>query len=621
MQDEGKNRSAEAASGSKFASYAPFLLVGILVVAIAVATVVEDVYGTAVAHHYFYASFWFKLLWLLLAATGSYLIFLRRLWRRLPVFLLHLSFVVILSGALLTSLTSKKGVLHLRQGVPQTEFVRQGRSTVEQLPFYVRLDSFQIHYYPGTEAPQDYVSHLTIEGQQHVISMNHIVRRSGYRLYQSSFDEDRQGSILSVNYDPWGTTLTYIGYAMLGLSMMAVLLLRPKRRKAAAALLLLLLCQPAKALPVVSTEKAAELEREQVMWNNRVAPLGTMSQEFLLKVYGKRRYHGLTPTQVVASMVLEPTAWTDEPIIKVRRGKYVALSEFLDQTGQVPTLRNVGNDPKTDEKVGLMLMLSHGTLVKAVPENVQPLPEKRLSAELFYNHVDWLLWGMMACFVLAALSAAVQWQRGRRVLKPAVAVLHCGLFLFLLSGWLLRWYVAQFLPLSNGYETMFFVAICLLAVPFVARRTLPVAALAAAFVLLVAHLGEVNPHITPLMPVLHSPWLSAHVSIIMMSYALLIISFVERRLLRLAVFLLAAGIFLGAVWANVSWGSYWSWDPKESWALLTLLVYSIPLHSESLPWFRSTRHYRLYSIFSLLCLLMTYFGVNYLLGGMHSYGG
>lgn len=620
MQDEGKNRSAEVASGAKSTSYTPFLLVGCIVVAIAVATVVEDVYGTAVAHQFFYASLWFKMLWLLLVVTGCVLIFKRRLWRRLSVFLLHVSFVVILAGALLTSLTSKKGMLHLRQGVPQTEFVRQGRGTVERLPFYVRLDSFQIRYYPGTEAPQDYVSHLTIEGQQHVISMNHIVRRSGYRLYQSSFDEDRQGSILSVNYDPWGTTLTYIGYAMLGLSMMAVLLLRPKRRNVAAALLLLC-CGQANALPVVSAEKAAELEREQVMWNNRVAPLGTMSQEFLLKIYGKRRYHRLTPTQVVSSMVLEPTAWTDEPIIKVRRGKYVALAEFLDQSGQVPTLRNVGGDPKTDEKVGLMLMLTHGTLVKAVPEGVRPLPEERLRAELFYNRVDWLLWGMMACFVLAALSAAAKWQRGRRAVKPTAAVLHVGLFLFLLAGWLLRWYVAQFLPLSNGYETMFFVAICLLAVPFVARRTLPVAALASAFVLLVAHLGEVNPHITPLMPVLHSPWLSAHVSIIMMSYALLIISFVERRLLRLAVFLLAAGIFLGAVWANVSWGSYWSWDPKESWALVTLLVYSIPLHAESLPWFRSTRNYRLYSVFSLLCLLMTYFGVNYLLGGMHSYGG
>ena len=142
---------------------------------------------------------------------------------------------------------------------------------------------------------------------------------------------------------------------------------------------------------------------------------------------------------------------------------------------------------------------------------------------------------------------------------------------------------------------------------------------AAAFVLLVSHLGEVNPRITPLMPVLHSPWLSAHVSIIMMSYALLVLSIVERRLLRLAVFFLAAGIFLGAIWANVSWGTYWSWDPKESWALITLLVYSVPLHSESLPWFRSTRNYRIYSLLALCCLLMTYFGVNYLLGGMHSY--
>lgn len=90
-------------------------------------------------------------------------------------------------------------------------------------------------------------------------------------------------------------------------------------------------------------------------------------------------------------------------------------------------------------------------------------------------------------------------------------------------------------------------------------------------------------------------------------------------MLRIAVFFLMAGIFLGAMWANVSWGSYWSWDPKESWALITLVVYSLPLHSESLPWLRSTRNYRIYCALCLLCLLMTYFGVNYLLGGMHSY--
>ena len=100
---------------------------------------------------------------------------------------------------------------------------------------------------------------------------------------------------------------------------------------------------------------------------------------------------------------------------------------------------------------------------------------------------------------------------------------------------------------------------------------------------------------------------------------LLVVSIVRREALRPAVFLLATGIFLGALWANVSWGTYWSWDPKESWALVTLLVYSLPLHQESLPWFRSMRNYRLYSLLAMASLLMTYFGVNLLLGGMHSY--
>ena len=107
----------------------------------------------------------------------------------------------------------------------------------------------------------------------------------------------------------------------------------------------------------------------------------------------------------------------------------------------------------------------------------------------------------------------------------------------------------------------------------------------------------------------------------MLSYIMLVVSIIRREVLRPAVFLLATGIFLGALWANVSWGTYWSWDPKESWALITLLVYSIPLHHRSLPWFRSTRNYRIYSILAFVCLLMTYFGVNFLLGGMHSYAG
>ena len=86
-----------------------------------------------------------------------------------------------------------------------------------------------------------------------------------------------------------------------------------------------------------------------------------------------------------------------------------------------------------------------------------------------------------------------------------------------------------------------------------------------------------------------------------------------------AIFLLAFGIFLGAVWANVSWGNYWSWDPKETWALITLLIYAFALHSGSLKCFRNTRFFHIYSILAFLSVLITYFGVNFLFGGMHAY--
>ncbi|MBP5335810.1 MAG: cytochrome c biogenesis protein CcsA, partial [Bacteroidales bacterium] len=86
-----------------------------------------------------------------------------------------------------------------------------------------------------------------------------------------------------------------------------------------------------------------------------------------------------------------------------------------------------------------------------------------------------------------------------------------------------------------------------------------------------------------------------------------------------AVFLITFGTFLGAVWANISWGSYWAWDPKETWALITLLVYAAPLHGSSVKAFRNPRFFHLYTIIAFLCVLITYFGVNLVLGGMHSY--
>ena len=157
-------------------------------------------------------------------------------------------------------------------------------------------------------------------------------------------------------------------------------------------------------------------------------------------------------------------------------------------------------------------------------------------------------------------------------------------------------------------------------------------------------MGQSNPQITPLMPVLFSPLLSFHVVIIMIAYSLLSflmlngltaigLKFFQKDwqesvkklyllsliILYPAIFCLTTGIFIGAVWANISWGRYWGWDPKEVWALITLLVYTLALHRESIPLFRRPVFFHLYMIAAFTCVLITYFGVNFILGGMHSY--
>lgn len=213
----------------------------------------------------------------------------------------------------------------------------------------------------------------------------------------------------------------------------------------------------------------------------------------------------------------------------------------------------------------------------------------------------------------------------------------------------LRWAIQGHVPMSNGYETMLFIALVaqLFAASLVVGRISRISLLTAlamiisAFALLVSHLSFMSPEMTPLMPVLQSPLLSIHVSTIMVAYALFAIltlvsvaaliayrrggaqaeymTLVCELLLYPAVFLLTTGIFLGAVWANVSWGTYWSWDPKETWALITLMVYAVPMHKGMIGRFGNPRFYHIYIICAFLSVLVTYFGVNYILGGMHSY--
>ena len=231
-----------------------------------------------------------------------------------------------------------------------------------------------------------------------------------------------------------------------------------------------------------------------------------------------------------------------------------------------------------------------------------------------------------------------------------------AIWLFLTAMLIWRWYISGHIPLSNGHETMQVLAWFIMLLGLIPDLSTPskgganrVSAhplsegaggvlLLASMPLMVSMMSASNPQITYLTPVLQSPLLSLHVSIIMLSYALLAFVMLNsvlalcgnaaqqqrqmafsQQLLRPAVGCLAIGIFLGAVWANVSWGRYWGWDPKEVWALITLLVYAAPLHAQSLPFFRRPRVFHIYCLLAFLSVLFTYFGVNFLLGGLHSY--
>jgi ABC-type transport system involved in cytochrome c biogenesis permease subunit len=213
---------------------------------------------------------------------------------------------------------------------------------------------------------------------------------------------------------------------------------------------------------------------------------------------------------------------------------------------------------------------------------------------------------------------------------------------------ILRWIAGGHIPMAGRFDSMNLLAlsICIITLIMTKRyeMALPAGLLMTGFVLLVQMIFGANPPITHLMPVLLSPLLSLHVTVIMMAYALLffiMLNGISAVLVRLsqpyntgylerlqnismimlypAVTLLMAGIVIGAVWANISWGNYWSWDPKEVWALITLLIYAAPLHGFIWKSFRKPMFFHIYCILAFLSVVITYFGVNFLLGGMHSY--
>ena len=283
----------------------------------------------------------------------------------------------------------------------------------------------------------------------------------------------------------------------------------------------------------------------------------------------------------------------------------------------------------------------------------------RTKVELFYNKFDAaaILFKVnigMGILTFAAFIWSFLTGKRKRIFRSLayIQIIHSMAFLSLSVG--LRWYISSHIPMANGYETMVFVSWCIMVITILFGRKSEVipsmGLLLSGFALLVASLGAMNPGITKLIPVLQSPWLSIHVSLIMISYALfgfmmfngitaLILHFTSSKnksktisedyVIRLqkisqiilypALFTLTAGIFVGAVWANVSWGRYWGWDPKEVWALITMLIYSFAVHSQTLKIFRKPIFFHVFTIVAFLSIIMTYFGVSFFFGGMHSY--
>jgi ABC-type transport system involved in cytochrome c biogenesis permease subunit len=666
----------------------PLILLLTLIAVMAIATFVEKYCGTTFSYSYFYGSWWFTALWTVLATGALVSIIKGKIYRNIPLFLLHISFILILAGALCTKLWAVQGTVTLQQGEICNEMRVEAR-LIAALPFTIELDTFRIEYYAGTDAPADYISQVRIDGaRRETVSMNNILTYQAYRFYQSSFEADGQTSILSVNRDVAGIPITYAGYALFALSMFILGIGKWRKMGSLFAFLLL----PTLLFANVDEQQAADFGKLSMLYDGRIAPVSAFAHDFTLKLNGKTTASNCNAEQVLMGFLFFPEQWevvappqkpTKKQIEKwnnkmhlisvLHTGKPLKLFplrlgtrlQWYSPTDNLPAeisaenahfIRTILSDyylalHNNDEKQCAEIIRQIKDFQQKNAADVLP-SESKVNAELFYLKHDFvsllfkinLMAGVLCLFLIFFLKNR-KWQA---ISNKLFFVLLIHSFVLLTVSIALRAYIGGRLPLfANGFETMQLMAWCAMlgAIVFWIRKKdfLPLlfGLLMSGCTLLVAHLGMMNPRITPLMPVLSSPLLSLHVSSIMIAYTLLaftalnsllaIITFSwtkkklplqharKQNLLCIfpAVFFMGVGIFIGAVWANISWGRYWAWDPKETWALITFLVYGILLHQSFAP--RNPFVFHIVCLLNFLTVLMTYFGVNYFLGGMHGY--
>jgi cytochrome c-type biogenesis protein CcsB len=283
----------------------------------------------------------------------------------------------------------------------------------------------------------------------------------------------------------------------------------------------------------------------------------------------------------------------------------------------------------------------------------------QVKAEILYNKSGVFnrlgnYFGLVGIVLLVLVF--VQIFKERKWINKSVTVFY-GLvvlfFVFQTLGLAVRWYISGRAPWSNGYESMIYISwVTVLAGLIFSRKspmTIAATSILASIILMVAHLSWMDPEITNLVPVLKSYWLTIHVSVITASYGFLALgallgfinlilmilknkknfadlqrrikdlNYINERTIIIGLYLLTIGTFLGGVWANESWGRYWGWDPKETWALVTVLVYTFIAHLGYMPGMKTDYNFSLFTLVGFSSVIMTYFGVNYYLSGLHSY--
>ena len=393
-----------------------FILYILVLVCMAAATIVEKSQGTDYAHAHYYGAWWFILIWAVLAALGAFYIIKRKV-KCASTLALHLSFIIILLGALLTHVSAKRGMIHLRIGQPTDTYMAQDEEQgmkEEKLPFSLCLQKFEAKMHDGTNAVADYSSKFTVidgdDKSEGEVSMNNIYSHRSYRLYQSSYDEDGKGSVLAINADPYGIPVTYTGYALLFISLVWMLfdpkggyrkLLKSPLLKKGALITALILSMgniqtlhaesatgnlQNAVLPKETAEKFGELH---ILYNDRICPVQTFALDFCKKIYGARSYQGLTAEQVLSGWVFYGNTWASEPFIKIKSGEmktamnlpdYASLNTFFNREmggytiGQYVQEYYNGQQDKfhqqaadIDGKIQIIMELREGISLKVLP--------------------------------------------------------------------------------------------------------------------------------------------------------------------------------------------------------------------------------------------------------------